>query len=133
MARIVNLIEKYQSELTGGETVSVGTIKGGTAVNIVPDSCTIEIDRRLTENTYPEKSLEDMKKYLSANLDFDSTMSELKDAQNAVLVPEDHSGVRMMSELLPNGLCSSPRRLRWVRCFRMNAAGIPTVLWGPGP
>ena len=33
--------------LTGSPTLSVGRIWGGTAVNIVPDRCTVEVDRRL--------------------------------------------------------------------------------------
>jgi acetylornithine deacetylase len=33
--------------LTGSPTLSVGKIWGGTAVNIVPDRCTVELDRRL--------------------------------------------------------------------------------------
>jgi len=134
MAKIVSLIEKYQAELIRDETISVGTIRGGSAVNIVPDSCTIEIDRRLTKNTSPEKALYNMKKYLSANLDFDFTMSELKDAQNAVLVSQDHSGVKMMSGIASEmGVESKPCQVAFGSdAFRMNAAGIPTVLWGPG-
>ena len=141
MAKIINLIEKYQSELTaisdpplGSETISVGVIRGGSSVNIVPDSCTIEIDRRLTRKTSPEKALNSLKQYLSENLDFEFTASELKDAQNAALIDGKHPGVEMMSAICSKmGLDSVPSQVAFGSdAFRMNAAGIPTVLWGPG-
>jgi acetylornithine deacetylase len=134
MARIVNMIEKYQSGLSKGETISVGTIRGGSAVNIVPDSCEIEIDRRLTEKTLPHEASNDLEKYLKQNLDFDFSFSDLKDAQNAVSVDKCHPGVKMMS-----GVCSGmeldpmPGEVAFGSdAYRMNAAGIPTILWGPG-
>jgi succinyl-diaminopimelate desuccinylase len=54
MARIVNLLETQYSArlaqkrhpLLGPATVSVGTISGGSQTNIVPDQCTISVDRR---------------------------------------------------------------------------------------
>jgi len=55
MARVVWALEQYAAvagsfrshPLHGGPTLSVGLISGGISVNTVPDSCTIEIDRRL--------------------------------------------------------------------------------------
>jgi len=54
MARIVHLLQtKYAAQLArkrhpllGCPTVSVGVISGGTQANIVPDECTILVDRR---------------------------------------------------------------------------------------
>jgi acetylornithine deacetylase len=43
--------------LVGLPTWSVGTIHGGTAVNIVPDRCVIEIDRRLVPGETPDGAL----------------------------------------------------------------------------
>lgn len=45
-----DLIPKYQNinhRLLGSPSLSVGHINGGTAVNIIPDRCSIEVDRRL--------------------------------------------------------------------------------------
>jgi acetylornithine deacetylase len=54
MASVVIALEAYGSRLrdrghplTGHPTLSIGRIWGGAAVNIVPDRCTIEIDRRI--------------------------------------------------------------------------------------
>jgi acetylornithine deacetylase len=61
MADVVGVLEQFAGELNqrpadplvGGPTLSVGRIHGGTAVNIVPDSCSIEIDRRLIPGETP--------------------------------------------------------------------------------
>jgi acetylornithine deacetylase len=54
MADVVQALRAFQSRLrerrhplVGSPTLSVGRIWGGTGVNIVPERCTIEIDRRL--------------------------------------------------------------------------------------
>lgn len=55
MAPIVSLIEnKIAAQLAdiihpllGHATISIGTIHGGNAVNIIPNSCVIEVDRRV--------------------------------------------------------------------------------------
>jgi acetylornithine deacetylase/succinyl-diaminopimelate desuccinylase-like protein len=62
MARFITDLETYADELQkrtphtqlGVPTLSVGTIKGGTAVNIVPDLCSVEIDRRLIPGESPD-------------------------------------------------------------------------------
>ena len=44
--------------MLGSPTLSVGTIRGGTQVNVVPAECQIEIDRRLLPGESPEKAME---------------------------------------------------------------------------
>lgn len=50
MAELVLRLEETLPDIThpvlGGPTVSVGTIRGGEKVNVIPASCTIEVDRR---------------------------------------------------------------------------------------
>ena len=55
MGEVLRLTQRYANGLAsrephprlGAATLSVGRIEGGVSVNTVPDSCTIEIDRRL--------------------------------------------------------------------------------------
>ncbi len=62
MARVVEALSEYASLLAGSEpdpvlgppTLSVGRIEGGTSVNVVPDWCEIEIDRRVIPGEVPE-------------------------------------------------------------------------------
>ncbi len=47
--------------LLGAPTLSVGTIQGGRAANVVPDQCTIEVDWRLVPGMKTEELLADLR------------------------------------------------------------------------
>ncbi len=62
MARVINSLEQYAAEEApkladhprlGQPTMSVGLVEGGVSVNVVPESCWIEIDRRLVPGEDP--------------------------------------------------------------------------------
>jgi acetylornithine deacetylase/succinyl-diaminopimelate desuccinylase-like protein len=62
MARVVSKLEEDANSLDctrhpllGTATFNIGTIRGGTQINIVPDSCAIEIDRRLLPGEEPDE------------------------------------------------------------------------------
>jgi acetylornithine deacetylase/succinyl-diaminopimelate desuccinylase family protein len=61
MAELVLRLEETLPDIThpvlGGPTVSVGTIRGGEKVNIIPASCTIEVDRRTVPGESEESVL----------------------------------------------------------------------------
>jgi len=52
MGKVIDLIHEQTSrvnlhnKLLGGPTVNVGIIRGGSSINIVPERCVIEVDRR---------------------------------------------------------------------------------------
>jgi acetylornithine deacetylase len=72
MGRLLPLVERYAAELTarppaprlGPPTLSVGTITGGTSVNIVPERCQAEIDRRLVPGEDPKLAPGQLTDYL---------------------------------------------------------------------
>ena len=75
MAKFVLQIERKNLEmndngphhpLLGAGTLSPGVITGGTAVNIVPDLCVLELDRRLLPGETPESAGEELKNIASA-------------------------------------------------------------------
>lgn len=62
MARVIEWLEQHAARLSvdstphplvGHPTLSVGRIEGGTSVNIVPEHCVIEVDRRLIPGESP--------------------------------------------------------------------------------
>ncbi len=75
MGRLLALAEKYAEELSasppaprlGPPTMSVGTITGGSSVNIVPDHCQAEIDRRLIPGESPLAAPGQLAAYLKAH------------------------------------------------------------------
>lgn len=142
MGRIIQLIEKYQDELEkildpplGNETVSVGTISGGSGVNVVPEKCVIEIDRRITRKMTPENARTALSDYLKTNgIDFDFSASDFFDAENAALIDESHPGIKAVCRAC-SGLGISDELCQVAYgsdAFRMNRYGIPTILFGPG-
>lgn len=54
-------VEKQRHPLCGFATVSATTIKGGDQVNIIPDQCIIDVDRRLLPGEMWEEAYNDIK------------------------------------------------------------------------
>ena len=77
MALVVTALERYarevipqlaQHRLLSPPTLSVGLISGGISVNTIPDSCTIEIDRRLLPQEPPQAAVDHARAHLAAEL-----------------------------------------------------------------
>jgi acetylornithine deacetylase len=70
MCEIIRVLEtdfapalaRIPHELLGSPTLSVGTILGGKAANVVPDQCTIEVDWRLVPGMVTDDLLADLRK-----------------------------------------------------------------------
>ncbi|OAI57527.1 acetylornithine deacetylase [Planctomyces sp. SCGC AG-212-M04] len=143
MARVVQVLEDYAAELSGigekhplvgGPTLSVGRITGGTSVNIVPDACSIEVDRRLIPGETWEAALAELKEFVTRRVDFEVefeppwlTSHPLSDADNGELA---QSLLRHIEEV------AGPRHAIGVpfgtHASRTCAAGVPSVVFGPG-
>lgn len=143
MARLVSCLEEYATELPnrspahpmcGPATLSVGLISGGASVNVVPDECSIEVDRRLIPGDNPDEAYADIRQYLSSRLDFEFDMKPpyivsptLSNENNGWLndalqhhiaeVAGAHTAVGV-----PYGTHAS----------RTCSAGVPSVVFGPG-
>lgn len=76
MARVVTALAAYGESLARGgfdpvlgpPTLSVGRIEGGRSVNVVPDLCEIELDRRLIPGEKPETARADVRRRLETEL-----------------------------------------------------------------
>jgi acetylornithine deacetylase len=76
MAPVLGELEQYARDLSasaphprlGPPTLSVGRISGGLAANIVPNRCSIEIDRRLLPGERPEGAREAVSEHLRNRL-----------------------------------------------------------------
>ena len=125
--------------MLGSPTWSVGVIRGGTSVNIVPDSCTIDIDYR----TIPGESTE----WVLAELD--ESLDELK-VSNPDLEVERESPFMLSSPLDTSSASDivkaaiqarerilGPMPLRGVAygsdaSLLSTVGGIPSIVVGPG-
>ena len=138
MGRVVDLLETtYRKQLStrshpllGSPTINVGAIRGGTQPNIVPDACTIDVDRRTlpgeTEATV-RRELRDLLRHAGLKASFEPL--RLAPCE-ALETPPDLPWVR--------GLCRAAGRRRTVGVhFFCDAAplakaGTPAVVFGPG-
>lgn len=138
MARIVDLLEtdyaaqlrKRKHPLLGVATVNVGTISGGAQPNIVPDHCSISIDRR----TLPGETEMSVKK-------------EIKNFLHAKNLPVRIAGKKLVPALPLETNLKLPLIQKFMKCVGqtrpigvhffcdaaiLSADGIPSVVFGPG-
>jgi acetylornithine deacetylase ArgE len=143
MAGLLVAIEQYAEWLRtspadarlGPPTLSVGRIDGGLSVNTVPDSCRIEIDRRLLPGEDPRAALEQFVAYLRKGTNgvaFEcsqpwSAMPALSAEGSAELVARIGQSIDEVVgshevTAVPYGTDAST----------IAGVGIPTVVFGPG-
>ncbi|MCX6890788.1 MAG: M20 family metallopeptidase [Verrucomicrobia bacterium] len=138
MARVVDLLEttyarelrRRRHPLLGCATVSVGAIRGGTQPNIVPDRCTILIDRR----TLPGETEAGVRRELDAvlrrkNLAVVYVHDKLPHCPPMETDPRLPLVARFLNSV-------GQRKAAGVRYFCdasvLGHGGIPSVVFGPG-
>lgn len=140
MSKIVSRLEEYASKLNAGQphpilgspSLSVGIIEGGQAVNVVPDHCLIEIDRRTLPDETVESVLTPVKSLLDGLTDWDMKDPHLSVAgmEVAASAPIVQSLARSIKEVCGDVVIEGARYATDAGIY--NAAGIPTVVFGPG-
>lgn len=138
MSRIVDLLQtryaaglkRRRHPLLGQGTVSVGTICGGTQPNIVPDRCSIVVDRR----TLPGETETGVKKEIQRLLRSRHLKAVCADDKLAPCRPlETSPKLPLVAQLLTQ---AGQTRLAGVHYFSDAAVlaegGIPSVVFGPG-
>ncbi|MDF1756200.1 MAG: M20 family metallopeptidase [Verrucomicrobiales bacterium] len=138
MAKVISRIEKDNERLAGTvhplvgpATCSVGTISGGTQVNIVPEHCEIRLDRRLLPGEKADEVLSDYKELL-ADLEVEMLPPDLID--EAMETPED-AGIVSVSRSVLEKLSGNPEPIGvpyGCDVTKLSRAGIPGIIFGPG-
>jgi acetylornithine deacetylase len=131
-AHAEELLEARQHPLLGSPTLNVGVIEGGQAVNIVPDRCWIDVDRR----TLPDESTESI---LGPVCDMlaevgGATMEPPYLAVRGMEVPENSPAVCLLANAIrgeTGGVITEGAHYA-TDAGLYNQAGIPTVVFGPG-
>ncbi|MBX3449142.1 MAG: M20 family metallopeptidase [Planctomycetaceae bacterium] len=143
MAKVVNALEEFADYLPGSvpahplcgpATLSVGLIEGGASVNVVPDHCTVDIDRRMLPGESSESALETVRAWIAERVDF--PFEFLPSFCNSAALSEELSGPwsARLQQVLKNTV--GPRERIGVaygtHASRTAAAGVPSVVCGPG-
>ena len=143
MAKVVSLMEQFATTLPGSKpahrlcgpaTLSVGLIAGGLSVNVVPDQCVIDIDRRVIPGETSEAVIADIHHYLKERLDFEFTFSPPFVCSPAL--DDNLNGPWSDAMLTSIAKSVGPKQKIGVaygtHASRIAAAGFPAFVFGPG-
>jgi acetylornithine deacetylase len=144
MAAVVQALEAYAKggvgreshPLLGRATLSVGIIRGGEYVNVVPDRCQIDVDRRLLPGEEGRRAVTDVRTYLhnavGQEIDLEVTgptllvpgldISEAEPLVQAALA----AAKQVVGRASINGMTGT------THAGPLREAGIPALVFGPG-
>jgi succinyl-diaminopimelate desuccinylase len=144
--KMMKLIERLnfvplekEHPLLGKPTLNIGTIQGGTKINVVPEGCCIEVDRRMLPGEKKEEVVGEIKEILdslqSQDRFFQYRMEEIDFAQPSEVDPDEEI-VKIGVEAIQNVMGRKPM-LRGFPGFTdsrfyVNQCHIPTLIFGPG-
>jgi acetylornithine deacetylase/succinyl-diaminopimelate desuccinylase family protein len=144
MRRVLECLEDYAESLSkstpdpvlGPPTLSVGRIEGGQSVNVVPDWCEVEIDRRLIPGEDAGPCLEDLRRVLDQRL---GKPDWLEFGQPWVHMPPLSARAAEWLEPLRNAIAKATGIQPEVMgvpfgtdAGPLNEKGTPCVVFGPG-
>lgn len=145
MAHVVRVLEEHRTSLkrirhplVGSPTLNVGLIQGGTQVNVVPNSCWIEVDRRLVPGEEPEQVLEDYRELLASlrtpHPGIEVVMEPAGLQDDPLETPADCAIASRTAEVLTEmGLDARPQGVPFGSdASKLAKAGIPSIILGPG-
>lgn len=135
--RMVVALENKRHPLLGSPSLSVGTIEGGTQVNVIPSECRIELDRRTipgeTQENLSEELVQELErlslgdnrfKYSIRQTEWYPAFEESVDSPVARLVAEACERTTGKVEFTTAPWAANSGVFK--------EAGIPCVLFGPG-
>ncbi|MEM2991471.1 MAG: M20 family metallopeptidase [Halobacteria archaeon] len=144
MMKLIRALEKHAREvrrrkhpLLGGASLTVTLIKGGDRINVIPEECSIHIDRRLIPGETPEAAKEELKNTVEQIIHKLKIKAEVKIETKypPAEVSESELIVKLAREAAEEitGVKQKPSGFKagcdmWV--FTKN--GIPAVILGPG-
>lgn len=150
MTKVLEAIYQYRktlvvkkSEVPGitSPTLVVGVISGGINTNVVPDQCTIRLDRRLIPEENPEEVEREINSIISeAVAKIEGIQVETKRillAKSFGPVPEDSTLIQTFKEnwkqFMGAGELSVQGSPLYTDARHFYEAGIPVILFGAGP
>lgn len=145
MARVLQAIERYQREvvgrlgahpLCGPATISVGTIRGGVSVNMVPDECAIEIDRRVRPDEDATQAYQHLIDYLAGNQEIGVPVEHDPPYLTAPALPDNanHAIADRLAQIVTDVTGQGPKVgvPYTTDASFLASVGVPTVVFGPG-
>jgi acetylornithine deacetylase/succinyl-diaminopimelate desuccinylase family protein len=145
MARVIRALEEDHLRLAGQAhpllgpaTVNVGVIQGGTQVNVVPDSCEIQIDRRLLPGETVARVLAHYRSLLDELRSEHPTLEAIMEppmlTDEALETAADSPPAQVAATVLEEmGLDATPCGVPFGSdASKLSRRGIPSLVIGPG-
>jgi acetylornithine deacetylase/succinyl-diaminopimelate desuccinylase family protein len=140
LLRIDEVLPDLEHPLVGRPTVNAALIAGGSAPNVVPDRCDVDVDRRIVPGeTSPEAVLAPFERLAATiraehpEVDLSFRVREWTDAAEA---PADARIAELCRQAVLEETGVAPADVGMTGItdarFYLNDAGIPTVILGPG-
>ncbi|MBA7674262.1 N-formyl-4-amino-5-aminomethyl-2-methylpyrimidine deformylase [subsurface metagenome] len=143
MSKILNRLEGYDfkqppHKVLGKPTINVGSIRGGTKPNIVPDSCEAEIDIRYLPNQNHQQIVGELRKLISEIKKEDHQIEaeiEVIRYRSSLEISKETPVIKTITEAVNKMLGKYPEFRGMISPadseYLVNA-GIPSVMFGPG-
>jgi acetylornithine deacetylase ArgE len=145
MGRVLDALEGYSEQLLdrvdphpllGTPRVNPGVISGGVQVNMVPDECRLEVDRRTLPGETKETVYEELEgilaKVRAETPDFRAHLTEPSWLIPANETPSDHRLVETLRNCVENIRGERPELRGFVAGADAAYYGSPAVICGPG-
>lgn len=131
-------LKSFAHPLLGPATCNVGVVHGGVQINLVPDSCTIEVDRRMLPGETCETVLRHYQRLVDSvaaehrNMDVtmhpplltDAPLETNSDSLAARQMVQVLKELQLDATLIGVPFCSD--------ASKFGALGIPSIIFGPG-
>lgn len=129
LQKLGNSLEDRKDELLGHGTINVGKISGGIKVNVVPEYCEIEVDRRLIPSETFESVASQYQEIIS-KIDGKVEIELMYNPRMPMGIHEDSEIVKMLRDLTG---AKSVGKTGYTECEMYHRElGIDFVSFGPG-
>jgi len=127
--KLIEQLKKRRNVILGSGTINIGTINGGTKINVVPDFCDVEVDRRTIPGETSDYAIKQIRKILKklklkADIEIEASCRlpmQFSDKLEIIKLIKSITKVKMIGS---SGYDEAELYYR--------DAGIPSVTLGPG-
>lgn len=136
-ALAAELLTRHPEHPCGPPTLSIGTVHGGTGVNLVPDRVVLELDRRLVPGEDPVAARQEVIDRIAAASPGEELIHEPPFLKSGGLAGEGAAAAAAASRLAHAaaavGVTARPQAARYgTNACVYAATGMPCVVFGPG-
>jgi len=128
LRKLIEQLKNKKNPILGSGTINVGVIKGGTKINIVPDFCEMEVDRRLIPTETPAlavKQIKSLLKKLKLKADIELGVNRLP-----MQISKDFELIKILNKISKLKTIGETGYTEVELYYR--DAGVPCLTMGPG-